>query len=172
MWIDLSSQSVAAEISLPGSDLQFYKLTYRGELYIPIVNDWVVHLRTELGYGDGYGNTTGLPFYENFYSGGFGSVRGFESHTLGPRATEAILYDAGRPTTKVDENGNPGPSDNPFKTANGVDGRAALDIPTTGAPITFEFNNKQYIAVVSTGGRYHNYTKKYGELYVFSLKSN
>ena len=40
------------------------------------------------------------------------------------------------------------------------------------APITFEFNNKQYIAVVSTGGRYHNYTKKYGELYVFSLKSN
>ena len=40
------------------------------------------------------------------------------------------------------------------------------------APITFEFNNKQYIAVVSTGGRYHNYTKKYGELYLFSLKSN
>ncbi len=40
------------------------------------------------------------------------------------------------------------------------------------APITFEFNNKQYIAVVSTGGRYHNYTKKYGELYVFSLQSN
>ena len=102
-----SSQSVAAEIALPGSDLQFYKLTYRGELYLPIVNEWVVHLRTELGYGDGYGNTTGLPFYENFYSGGFGSVRGFESHTLGPRATEAILYDAGRPTTKVDENGNP-----------------------------------------------------------------
>ena len=40
------------------------------------------------------------------------------------------------------------------------------------APITFEFNNKQYIAVVSSGGRYHNYTKKYGELYVFSLQSN
>ncbi len=37
------------------------------------------------------------------------------------------------------------------------------------APITFELNQKQYIAVVSTGGRYHNYSKKYGELYVFSL---
>ena len=39
------------------------------------------------------------------------------------------------------------------------------------APITFMINDKQYIAVVSTGGRYHNYTKKYGELYVFSLQS-
>ena len=38
------------------------------------------------------------------------------------------------------------------------------------APITFELNGIQYIAVVATGGRYHNYTKKYGELYVFSLK--
>ena len=37
------------------------------------------------------------------------------------------------------------------------------------APITFELNQKQYIAVVSTGGRYHNYSKKYGELYVFRL---
>ncbi len=37
------------------------------------------------------------------------------------------------------------------------------------APITFEINDKQYIATIATGGRYHNYTKKYGELYVFSL---
>ena len=40
------------------------------------------------------------------------------------------------------------------------------------APITFMSDNKQYLAVISTGGRYHNYSKKYGELYIFSLKSN
>ena len=40
------------------------------------------------------------------------------------------------------------------------------------APITFEINDKQYIATIATGGRYHNYTKKYGELYVFSLDIN
>ncbi len=40
------------------------------------------------------------------------------------------------------------------------------------APITFEINQKQYLAVVSSGGRYHNYTKKYGELYVFSLQKD
>ena len=37
------------------------------------------------------------------------------------------------------------------------------------APITFKINEKQYIAVLASGGRYHNYSKKYGELYVFSL---
>ena len=40
------------------------------------------------------------------------------------------------------------------------------------APITFMSGNKQYLAVISTGGRYHNYSKKYGELYLFSLQSN
>ena len=38
------------------------------------------------------------------------------------------------------------------------------------APITFEINNKQYLAVIASGGRYHNYTKSNGELYIFSLK--
>lgn len=102
-----ASQSVALEVSVPGSDLEFYKLTYRGEIFYPITNQWIVHLRTELGYGDGYGDTTELPFYEHFFAGGFGSVRGFESNTLGPRSTPAELYDIDQPVTAIDENGNP-----------------------------------------------------------------
>ena len=38
------------------------------------------------------------------------------------------------------------------------------------APITFQIDNKQYLAVIASGGRYHNYTKSNGELYIFSLK--
>ena len=38
------------------------------------------------------------------------------------------------------------------------------------APITFQIDNKQYLAVIATGGRYHNYTKSNGELYIFSIK--
>ncbi|MBT4519930.1 MAG: outer membrane protein assembly factor BamA, partial [Halieaceae bacterium] len=68
------SQSVALEVAVPGSDLEFYKLTYRGEIYFPFTENWTLRLRTELGYGDGYGDTTELPFYEHFFSGGFGSV--------------------------------------------------------------------------------------------------
>ena len=102
-----AAQSVALEVSMPGSDLQFYKLTYRGEVFYPITNNWIAHFRTELGYGDGYGDTTGLPFYEHFFAGGFGSVRGFEANTLGPRSTPPSVYDVDRPATEIDENGNP-----------------------------------------------------------------
>ena len=44
-------------------------------------------LRTDLGYGDAYGGTSQLPFFKNFYGGGFGSVRGFKRNTLGPQDT-------------------------------------------------------------------------------------
>ncbi|WP_407946825.1 outer membrane protein assembly factor BamA [Parahaliea maris] len=101
-----ASQSVALEVAVPGSDLEFYKLTYRGEIFFPIVNEWTLRFRTELGYGDGYGDTQSLPFYEHFFAGGFGSVRGFESNTLGPRSTPAELYDVDQPVTGVDEDGN------------------------------------------------------------------
>jgi|OM-RGC.v1.000284468 outer membrane protein insertion porin family len=102
-----TSNSVSFEVSMPGSDLEFYKLIYRGEIYIPIRGSWTARLRGELGYGDGYGDTTELPFYEHFFAGGFGSVRGFESNTLGPRSTPAELYTARQPVTGIDDEGNP-----------------------------------------------------------------
>ncbi|MFK8050261.1 MAG: outer membrane protein assembly factor BamA [Halioglobus sp.] len=101
-----ASQSVSLEVSMPGSDLEFYKLNYRGEVFYPITRNWIAHFRTELGYGGGYGDTTELPFYEHFFAGGFGSVRGFESNTLGPRSTPAELYDIESPITEIDEDGN------------------------------------------------------------------
>ncbi|MGK0442107.1 MAG: outer membrane protein insertion porin family [Pseudohongiellaceae bacterium] len=88
------SQSLALEVTIPGSDLEFYKLSYNAQLFLPITGDWIVRLRTKLGYGDGFGDVEELPFFQNFYSGGFGSVRGFESNTLGPRSTSAIDYNA------------------------------------------------------------------------------
>jgi outer membrane protein insertion porin family len=101
------SQSVAMEVSMPASDLEFYKLTYRAEYYYPLYRQFTLRFRTELGYGDGYGDTTGLPFYEHFFAGGFGSVRGYESNTLGPRSTPAELYRLRQAITEIDEDGNP-----------------------------------------------------------------
>ena len=101
------ANSVSLEVAIPGSDLEFYKLVYRGEIYFPVTSEWTLRLRGELGYGDGYGDTTELPFYEHFYAGGFGSVRGYETNTLGPRSTPAILYSERQPVTEIDEDGNP-----------------------------------------------------------------
>jgi outer membrane protein insertion porin family len=81
------SQSLVLETTIPGSDLYFYKLDYRAQYFHPITSDYTLRLHTELGYGDGYGSTSGLPFYENYYAGGFNSVRGFKDSTLGPRST-------------------------------------------------------------------------------------
>jgi len=101
------SNSLSAQLSMPGSDLEFFKLNYRGEMYLPIYREFTFHLRGELGYGDGYGDTTELPFYEHFFSGGFGSVRGFEANTLGPRSTPPVIYQTGVAATAIDELGIP-----------------------------------------------------------------
>ncbi|KAA6184804.1 outer membrane protein assembly factor BamA [Thiohalocapsa marina] len=78
-------QSVFGEVAIPGSDLQYYKLSYRGRHYVPLTRRFTVALKGDMGYGSGYGDTKELPFFENFYAGGPSTVRGFRANTLGPR---------------------------------------------------------------------------------------
>ncbi|KTS97273.1 membrane protein [Pseudomonas oryzihabitans] len=92
-----ASQSLTGQITIPGSDLSFYKLDYRGQLFTPLTDNTALRFHTELGYGDGYGSTDGLPFYENYYAGGFNSVRGFEDSSLGPRTTPPQYKDPAKP---------------------------------------------------------------------------
>ena len=101
-----TSSQVSLEASVPGSGLEFYKVRYAGETYFPISNSWTLRLRTELGYGDAYGDTTALPFYEHFFAGGFGSIRGFENSTLGPRTTPPLDLE-GNPICWRDPCGDP-----------------------------------------------------------------
>ncbi len=101
-----ASQSVSLEASIPGSDLEYYRLTYNGQLYVPLSNSFTLRFKTELGYGDGYGNLDKLPFYEHFYAGGFSSVRGYRSNTLGPRSSPADVYRISQAATAIDSNGN------------------------------------------------------------------
>lgn len=88
-----SQNTVALEVALPGSDLEYYKLTYNGERYFPLTKKWVLRARTELGYGEGYLDTDQLPFYKHFLAGGTGSIRGFESRTLGPKEADSDTTD-------------------------------------------------------------------------------
>ena len=81
------SQSVVFETTVPGSDLSFYKLDYRGQIFKPLNDTYTMRFHTQLGYGGAFGSTSKLPFYENYYAGGFNSVRGFEDSSLGPRSS-------------------------------------------------------------------------------------
>ncbi len=87
-----ASQQISLEASLPGSDLEYFKLIYNAQYFKPLTRDLTLRLRAEIGYADSYGDTTELPFFEHFFAGGFGSVRGFERNTLGPRASPAFAY--------------------------------------------------------------------------------
>jgi len=104
------SQSLTLESTIPGSDLLFFKLDYRGQVFQPLSDTYTMRFHTELGYGDGYGSTNGLPFYENYYAGGFNSVRGFKDSTLGPRGTPSRGVDVtGNAGTVADTSTNPLP---------------------------------------------------------------
>jgi len=84
--------SLSLDLAVPGSDLTFYKLTYDTDFYLPVTdnNNWVFRARSKIGYGDGYGDRSQMPFYEHFYSGGYGSVRGYRTNSLGLEATNNV----------------------------------------------------------------------------------
>ena len=77
-------QSALVEVGLPIGDLAYYKLQYVNQSFWPVYGDFVLMLRADVGYGDGYSGKP-LPFFKAFYAGGVGSVRGYESGSLGPR---------------------------------------------------------------------------------------
>jgi len=85
------SSTLGLEVAVPGSDYGFYRANWTGQKYFPISQRWTLRMRSDVAYGDGYGDDEVLPFFENYYSGGIGSVRGYESRSLGPRS-EGLSY--------------------------------------------------------------------------------
>ncbi|KJY88534.1 outer membrane protein assembly protein YaeT [Vibrio neptunius] len=85
-------QRASAKATIPSSDAQYFKLQYEVRQYVPITkkHEFTLLMRGRLGYGNGYGKTDGndnlYPFYENYYAGGFTSLRGFRSNSAGPKA--------------------------------------------------------------------------------------
>ncbi|MET0101363.1 MAG: outer membrane protein assembly factor BamA [Sedimenticola sp.] len=80
-----SIQRLWASATIPGSDLEYYKISYKHKRYFPLSKATSFALSADLGYGDVYGSTTRLPYWENYFGGGVKSVRGFKDYSLGPR---------------------------------------------------------------------------------------
>ena len=66
------------------SDMRYAKANYQIQQYIPLNKKYTIALNGELGWGKGLGGNP-YPIFKNFYSGGLGSVRGFEQGSLGRR---------------------------------------------------------------------------------------
>lgn len=76
---------ISAEATLPGSDLTYFKLGVRNRTFFSLTDDFVLSIRGDISYGDGYGETKELPFYTRYYAGGLTTVRAYQTNSLGPR---------------------------------------------------------------------------------------
>jgi outer membrane protein insertion porin family len=65
-------------------DIKFLRANYQIQQYIPLNKQFTIALNGELGWGKGL-NGQPFPLFKNYYSGGLGSVRGFQQGSLGPR---------------------------------------------------------------------------------------
>ncbi|MEN5181159.1 outer membrane protein assembly factor BamA [Comamonas odontotermitis] len=76
-------QKLNSEWSLFG-DARYLKANYQIQQYLPLNKRYTIALNGEVGWGKGMGGKA-FPVFKNYFSGGLGSVRGFEQNTLGPR---------------------------------------------------------------------------------------
>ncbi len=82
--------------------MQYAKATYLERWYIPLSKDYTLYLRSDYGYGVGF-NGKPLPTFKVFYAGGIGSVRGYNTNTIGPRDVDgSILGGDKRVTASVE----------------------------------------------------------------------
>ncbi|TYQ21095.1 UNVERIFIED_ORG: outer membrane protein insertion porin family [Zoogloea ramigera] len=83
-------QRLNLELDVIGKQ-KYYRAIYEQQYYKPLIWRSVLALKGEIDYGRGLGDTP-YPVFKNFYGGGIGSVRGYESSSLG--AVDARYGDA------------------------------------------------------------------------------
>jgi outer membrane protein insertion porin family len=83
-------------------DARYLRGNYQYQQYIPLSKKYTLAFNGEVGMGKGLSNRP-FPVFKNFYSGGLGSVRGFEQGTLGPRdVTGAVIGGPKKVTLNVE----------------------------------------------------------------------
>jgi len=118
------STGVYADVTLPGSGLEFYKINADYAQYFSVYKNFVLKGYGTVGLGDSYGKSysyvnnqgvtieTPLPPFRNYYAGGVRSVRGYEDFSL-----------SSGPDT-IDSNGDP--QGGAFKVVGGAEFSAPL----------------------------------------------
>ena len=92
---DGQSHSVSFYSTVPGSDIDFYSLSYNGQKYFKFNEDYSLRVHSRLAYGKNYNNEDPYPFYKTFRAGGMSSVRGYYSNSLGPLSTPSYVVSDG-----------------------------------------------------------------------------
>ncbi|MEL6868692.1 MAG: outer membrane protein assembly factor BamA [Pseudomonadota bacterium] len=83
---------VSFAMAVPGSDVEYWTARYDGLNLIPLWGQWGLQISNTFAFGEGLGDTTAVPPYKLFRTGGPGSVRGFREFDLGPRDSQGRPY--------------------------------------------------------------------------------
>lgn len=81
-------QQANLEVGVPGG-ITYYRAYYQHQWFYPVSKSFTLAFNNEIGYGHGYGSKD-FPIFKNYYAGGIGSVRGYETSTLGPRDANGV----------------------------------------------------------------------------------
>jgi outer membrane protein insertion porin family len=92
----------SAEWSVAG-ELRYVRGTAAYQQYIPVTNKITAALNAELSIGSATGDSS-YPIFKNFYSGGLGTVRGFEQGSLTTATQRALGLTATGGTKKINFN--------------------------------------------------------------------
>lgn len=79
-------QRLNSELGSPAGKLHYVRTTYQLQNFIPVSKSFTWMQNGEVGQSSGIGGQS-VPFYKHFYAGGIGSVRGYQTASLGPRDT-------------------------------------------------------------------------------------
>ncbi len=127
-------QNAGTEFGLPGGTVQYWRLTYTDRWYYPLGRLYSLYLRGDVGMARGINKP--LPFNKRFYAGGIGTVRGFDTNSLGPRDTDDSILGGEKRVTGTAEFLFPFPGltkDRSVRLATFLDaGRLYGSGPTTG----------------------------------------
>lgn len=83
---------LSGHIMIPGSDLNYYMAVNTIKYYKPLYGEFILNLRSNIAYGAKYNSDSKLPFFEHYFAGGAGSIRGFEQNSLGPLDSHGQVF--------------------------------------------------------------------------------
>ncbi|MGI4903049.1 MAG: outer membrane protein assembly factor BamA, partial [Janthinobacterium lividum] len=79
-----------AELGTPAGVAEYYKVDLQQQYYYSFARGFILGLNGQVGYGHGYAGKP-FPIFKNYFAGGIGTVRGYDTSSLGPR--DAVTND-------------------------------------------------------------------------------
>lgn len=83
---------IVLSTTVPGADVEFFTIDYDAEQFFPLGRLFTLGVSLNLGFGQGFGDSTSLVPFKNYFAGGPDTVRGYRENYLGPRDSYGNPY--------------------------------------------------------------------------------